>query len=614
MINSILDDRYEILEHVGSGGMADVYRAHDKLLDRFVAVKILHKQFASDKEFVDKFRREAQGAARLSHPNIVNIYDVGQCPDNIHYIVMEYVSGETLKDKITRENVIEWREAVAIAGDIANALEHAHQNNLAHCDIKPHNILLMANGHAKVTDFGIARAVTSTTMTYNKNIIGSVHYFSPEQARGSYIGTQSDIYSLGVVLYEMLTGNVPFSGETSISIALKHLQETPLGIRKLNPSVPAALERLVFKAMAKEPADRYNDITAMLEALRGLNGDLDGDDEDDNEFHTKVMSRLTEQDIKAAGKPSKTRYNIKKILLLATVVLTLGFLLGLFLSYGKFWSTNEITVPDVVGKQLSSATHMLESANLKVSIVEIFDENAPAGQVVLQQPEAGATVKEQRMITISVSKGGEVLKTPDLKGLTKREAELKLKNMGLTVGNVDEQYSKQPFSTVLSQSPSLGMQILKGYPVDLIISKGEEPQKIIVPDFKNVTLEIVKEQLTALNLQLGKVSETTDKKAAAGVVFSQNPPANSEVIAQTSVDLTIGKIKIADKTKDFKFTVPDGSSKQIVRIIITDDDGRRIVYENIHQRGDVIEKSISGNGSMRLQVYINSKLVQEKTL
>ncbi len=223
LINRTLDNRYTLLELVGGGGMAEVYRAHDQLLDRFVAVKILRAQFTANEEFVTRFRREAQAAAKLSHPNIVNVYDVGE-EEEIYYIVMEYVSGETLKDKIDREGVLPVEKAVRIADEIAQALEHAHQNHLVHCDIKPHNIMVTTTGRIKVTDFGIAQAVTSATMVHTGTIIGSVHYFSPEQAKGAPVSAQSDIYSLGVVLYEMLTGKVPFEGDSPISIAIKHIQ------------------------------------------------------------------------------------------------------------------------------------------------------------------------------------------------------------------------------------------------------------------------------------------------------------------------------------------------------------------------------------------------------
>ena len=250
MLNRILDNRYTVLEHIGGGGTADVYRAHDKLLDRFVAIKMLHPQFVNDSDFKTRFKYEAQAAAKLSHPNIVNIYDVGSDGDK-NYIVMEFVSGETLKEKIMREGILNIADALKITTDIAEALEHAHQNNLVHCDIKPHNILLTTTGRVKVTDFGIAKAITSTTMNHGNTVLGSVHYFSPEQARGISVSAKSDIYSLGVLLYEMLTGTVPFKGETPVSIALKHLQDEPIPVRKHNELIPPMAEAIVSKAMKK---------------------------------------------------------------------------------------------------------------------------------------------------------------------------------------------------------------------------------------------------------------------------------------------------------------------------------------------------------------------------
>ena len=249
MVQRILDQRYELEELIGGGGMADVYRAKDRLLNRPVAVKILHEAFKQDKEFIDKFQREAQAAARLSHPNIVNIYDVGVA-DGDHYIVMEYVPGRTLKDRIRQEGHLSVSESLRVAREIAEALAHAHANNLVHCDIKPHNILMMNDQTAKVADFGIARAVTESTMTYSGNVIGSVHYFSPEQAKGTMITPKSDVYSLGVVLYEMLTGENP------VSIAMKHLQDEPTPVRRIDPDIPPVVEALVSRMMAKDPAMR----------------------------------------------------------------------------------------------------------------------------------------------------------------------------------------------------------------------------------------------------------------------------------------------------------------------------------------------------------------------
>lgn len=621
MINSVLDRRYEILERVGGGGMADVYRAHDMLLDRYVAVKILHAQFANDEEFVTKFRREAQGAAKLSHPNIVNIYDVGQ-DENKYYIIMEYVSGETLKEMIRRKGNLSVKESLRIAREIGEALEHAHHNNLVHCDIKPHNILVMENGRIKVTDFGIARAATSSTMTYSDNIIGSVHYFSPEQARGSAINPQSDIYSLGVVLYEMLTGAVPFSGENPVSIALKHLQEEPIHVSKLNNSIPALVEAIVIKAMEKDIENRFKTIKDMIRDIH-VAEDANWTEQSrqgNDEFATKVLPAIRLG--KKANNQNNIRHSSVMVLLksrktLGTLIgiLVLGFLLGAFLSYGKFWSNNEVKVPDVVGKTTAVAQELLESENLRVHIVETFDADVQLGQVISQYPEAGAVVKEQRPITIYISKGGEAVEVPDIRGLSRRDAELKLKNNGLKLGKVDDIESDEPFDTVLNQTPRAAAQATKGYAIDIVISRGAKVKKIELPDFKGSSVSTIETQLKSLGLKLGKITEVADNKAAPGTILSQSPEAGKEVLAETAIDLTVAKADSAKrKTTKLELTVPDGADKQVVRIVVTDANGRRTAYENVHQPGDKIVKTLDGQGDLRLQIYINGNLVQEKTI
>lgn len=620
MIGSTLDRRYEILEKVGGGGMADVYRAHDMLLDRYVAVKILHAQFANDEAFVTKFRREAQGAAKLSHPNIVNIYDVGQEQDQ-YYIVMEYVSGETLKELIQRKGCLTVPEALRIAREIAEALEHAHQNNLVHCDIKPHNILVMENGRVKVTDFGIARAASSATMTYSGNIIGSVHYFSPEQARGGAVGPQSDIYSLGVVLYEMLTGSVPFNGENPVSIALKHLQEEPVPVTKINVSIPILVGSVVMKAMEKEVEERYQSILEMIRELRVAEAESGKGrlNQSGDEFATQVLPaiKLGKKD-KAARQLHSGMISLlksRKTIGILTGILFFGFLLGAFLSYGKFWSSNEVKVPDVTGKATAAAREALEAANLRIHIVESFDADVPLNQVISQYPEAGAVVKEQRPITLYISKGGEAVDVPDVRGLSRRDAELRLKNSGLKLGKIDDVDSDEPFDTVLNQTPRSAAKVTKGYAVDIVISRGAKAKKIELPDFKGSPISTIETQLKSLGLVLGKVTETADDKAAPGTVLRQSPEAGQEALAGTAVDLTVAKASAAKKkTTRFELAVPEGSDKQAVRIVVTDANGRRTAYENVHRPGDKITKTLSGEGDMRIQIYVNGSLVQEKTI
>ena len=515
MVERVLDGRYALEVLVGSGGMADVYRAKDQLLERTVAVKILHQQYENDKEFIERFQREAKAAARITHPNIVNVYDVG-IAEGRHYIVMEYVPGRTLKERIKEEGPVPAAEALHIARQIAGALAQAHINNLVHCDIKPHNILVMPDGNVKVADFGIARAVTESTMTYNDNIMGSVHYFSPEQARGTIITPKSDVYSLGVVLYEMLTGRIPFDGNTAVSIARKHLEEEPQPLRSLVPNIPPVVEALVTRMMAKDPALRpdsrllVQDITRVEQMMRGDTSAMPVFDPD----ATRVLSPVEAQEIgaiaeaeeEAATAEEKSFFRTKKFKFGLVFILLLGFFTGFFLSFGKFWSSVEITVPDVTGKQLTLARQILEDQHLRVTVAETYDASVPVGVVVSQTPEAGSTVKEERTITIYVSKGGEEMEMPNLRGLKQSEAIDRLQQMGLRLGSAYETFSDEDAGTVISQDPRSGTRISKGQSVDITVSKGQKIKKVSVPNVKGVPSDRAHTMIEGSGLKVGSVS------------------------------------------------------------------------------------------------------------
>lgn len=568
MAQRILHQRYELLELIGGGGMADVYRARDKLLDRPVAVKILHEQFKSDREFIDKFHREAQAAARLSHANIVNIFDVG-VEGNDHYIVMEYVPGSTLKDLIKQQGHLPVAQALRVAEDIARALAHAHDNNLVHCDIKPHNILMMPDGSAKVADFGIARAVTESTMTYTGNIVGSVHYFSPEQAKGTMITPKSDVYALGVVLYEMLTGVLPFTGETPVSIAVQHLQDTPRPVRELEPSIPPAVEAIVSRTMSKAPEARPSS-DELVEELRqaehmvSTGSAMTAPDP----YATQVMPRVSQADMERVRQEEEYEeepeedssiFKSKKFIAGLVMVLMVGFFAGAFMSFGKFWSTSEIIVPDVTGKPMALARQILEDQKLRVNVAEVYDATVPAGTVVSQTPEAGTKVKEERMVTINVSRGGEELDMPDLLGLDRADAEIKLKKMGLKLGSVYEKFSDEEDGTVIGQEPRSGTRISKGQTIDITISKGKKVKKVTVPNVKGGTLSAAEGTLKGKGLSV--VVEKRESSQAPGTVISQSPAADSEVESGSTVTLVIAEeASVKKETSEVK-----GSEKKQVK-------------------------------------------------
>ena len=540
----VLGQRYEIIEHVGSGGMADVYKAHDRILDRIVAVKILHAQLASDEEFLRRFQQEAQGAARLSHPNIVSIYDVGE-DKNRHYIIMEYIAGETLKTLIQREGPLSVDLSLRIAREIACALAHAHANHLVHCDIKPHNILVTSDGRVKVADFGIARAITSTTMTYDGNVVGSVHYFSPEQAKGTKITPKSDVYSLGIVLYEMLTGRLPFHGETTVSVALKHLQEEPLALRQIDGHIPPIVEAIVLKALTKDPEERPDSFELIedivqAERMLGFGGTIAipvPEQEMTRRLDSVEADDYETENGEEAGEPLPI-YKTKKFILGIIFVLFAGFAVGAFLSFGKFWSATEVEVPDVVGRQMALATQLLEARKLRVNVAEIYDEKTPPGQVVSQSPEAGSSVKEERVVTIYVSRGGEELTMPDLKGLSRRAAEDKLGKMGLKVGSVYEKEAESDTGTILEQEPAPGAKIAKGSSVDLTISKGKQIKTVRVPDYTGGTVEAARTGLASIRLKVGSVTRQASKQAP-GTIISQTPVGGTSMEEGAEVDFVV---------------------------------------------------------------------------
>lgn len=403
MDDFVIGNRYSVIEKLGSGGMSIVYKAKDKVLNRHVAIKVLRSEFANDEEFLSRFRTEALAAASLSHPNIVSIYDVGE-QEGMHYIVMEYVNGKTLKEFIKETGRVSTKDAVTIAIQVLRALDHAHKKGIVHRDIKPQNILIDENGIVKVTDFGIARAVSTGTIINTNLTIGSVHYFSPEQARGGYVDNRSDLYSLGVVLYEMVTGVLPFDGDTPISIALKHLQEQPIRPTIYNPDIPRSVEAIILKAMQKDVLLRYQSATEMMQDLKNSLIEPDGDFvkiESHENVATKQfqLEQLKSKDIVLEG-DKKQKANKKDWIyvvsgiLTALVIVAIGWLI-FYNAIGKSLTPqdNEITMPDLVGYSVDDAKSKLDELGLKFTIEEQNDQ-AEKGTVINQEPAAGIKVKK----------------------------------------------------------------------------------------------------------------------------------------------------------------------------------------------------------------------------
>lgn len=626
MIGRILDNRYRLTEKIGSGGMADVYRAEDILLDRVVAVKVLHENYSSDSEFVNRFRREAQAAAKLSHPNIVNIYDVG-CDENTYYIVMEYVAGETLKDYIARQGKLPNDVALRIAIEICEALEQAHANGIVHCDIKPHNILVTKSGRIKVADFGIARAMNTVTVINKESVLGSVHYFSPEQAAGEAVTAQTDIYSLGVVLYEMLTGHVPFEGETAVSIALKHMQEDIPKPSKYNTSITPLLEDCVMKALQKEPSKRFPNVTEMIAELRLAQGFVSHKKAKTgrHDFATGMVPVISHSSKKKEIKKKKNFLEVlldwpMKRIVLGIVVL---FLLAsgiAFWIFGNFWSNNSVSIPNVVGTQVEMAKKVLKENDLEVSINEISSEDVPVGQVIAQSPEAGAQVKAHRTVHLTISKGGSIILVPDLTGLTIEEATAKLKSIDLRLGKIEEREDKnKPLDTIIAQSPLTPTKVEKGTSISVVLNKKDMISRVRTPDFTGLTYEEAEKLLKENDLNPGRWETKDGKKPSLkDIVVDQMPAPGQSLVRGTDIDLVFEKHKKSSpkgiKKANVSIRIPDDGRNHHVKIMLTDEDGKRVLLDKEAAPGKTINHDVSGEGSVRIYVYMDGALVQDQSL
>ena len=537
MIGRILGNRYRLIELIGEGGMALVYKAECSLLCRTVAIKILRPQFASDAEFVERFRREARSAASLSHPNVVNIYDVGQ-DDGLDYIVMEYIPGSTLKDIIKQEAPLPVDRALNITRQIAEALNHAHQRNIIHRDIKPHNILVTPDGRIKVADFGIARAISAGSFTQAGEVIGSVQYLSPEQAKGEEVGPQSDIYSLGCVLYETLTGVIPFRGDTPISIAFKHMQENMNPIRQLRPEVPIEVDNIVKKAMAKDLTSRYVSAASLLKdidhVIRNKSYQEINIKHDEIDCPTRIWTKNNNKE--------KKFWHISKYKWLFWVLGALGIsaillVLGTFITLNYIIKPNpEVVVPDVVGKELSSARSILHDLNLRIKVINtLYNPDFPVGFVISQKPNPGQKKKSDTDVEVVVSKGPELVKIPNLIGKTQIEAELILEEVGLKLGEIlTGSNPALAEGTVIKQLPETDAQIQRGTSVTITINviSGNLVQ---VPNFIGRSLTEVRADLGALGLSFNKAISAPDDIYPNGTITNQDPAPSFRVPQGTAM-------------------------------------------------------------------------------
>lgn len=676
LIGRMLANRYEILEKIGVGGMATVYKAKCHVLNRFVAVKVLKEEFITDIEFIRRFKSEAQTAASLTHPNIVSIYDVGNEGD-VYYIVMELIQGKTLKEIIVEDGKLSWKWSVNIAIQIASALETAHKNNLIHRDIKPHNIIITEDGMAKVTDFGIAKAVSNSTITAFGTTIGSVHYFSPEHAKGGVTDAKSDIYSLGIVMYEMLTGRVPFDADTPVSVALMQVQEDPIEPRKLNPQIPISVNNIILKAMQKDPADRYQSATEMLidlsTALKRPDDDFVKINKKFDTLQTQKLSTLydidnkaikddeddeedDEEDVRPRKKKKRGFFGFMKdhiflsFILIAVILFSVA--LGGTILIMNLTKSKDVQIPNLVKNasgvrlteqqavEIYNSTEFKKKNDLKIEYVEdetINGETVEPGQVVKQNPNyvENRKIKVKDQITIYVRKEREAktLKMIDLTGKTTEEAEKLLADLGY-VGKItyeDENSDSLKTGLIIRQTIQSGIEFKDNADLTLTISKGSD--KVDVPNALGKTEEEAKKLIGDAGFTV-KVEYTENNDKSDGIVLKQSNTDKAKT--DEVITITVNKVQASQKVKvtvdllsylssevdesnaqtntvDNSTQGSTSSKKYEVSLIVEGNDYPFGNNEKYDKNAKpVIE--ISGKGTKNVRLVINGKTYDEKNI
>lgn len=637
----VIGERYEIIEQVGAGGMSYVYKAKDHKLNRYVAVKVLKSEFSENKGFVSKFRVEAQAAAGLAHPNIVNVYDVGE-DNGLHYIVMELVEGITLKEYIEKKARLSVKEAISIAIQVSMGIEAAHNNHIIHRDIKPQNIIISREGKVKVTDFGIARAATSNTIT--SNVMGSVHYTSPEQARGGYSDEKSDIYSLGITMFEMLTGRVPFNGETTVSVAIKHIQDEMPSPRDFVPEIPASVEQIIFKCTQKSPDRRYDNVSQVIadlkESLINPEASFVQMNRVDEDAVTKMIQEDEIKEIRRNTRPAMSRENLEesgeyvrrsehympeededdededdmdpkmdKIVtilgIVAAAIIGLVILFGVGKAFGVFGGSKEnsdstdssvatvttspteavddsemVEVPSILGLSVEEATKTLNEVGLGFTQNgTIASDVIEEGLIAQQSVEAGEKVAKNTRILGVVSSGAAAFNLTDVTGRSAEEAKKILEGLELTVVQTEEYSNEVEEGKVISMDPAANTPVGKGDTVTIAVSKGTENAK--VPGLAGLSEDAAKLALEAVGLALGSVEETYSANVSEGLVISQSYSEGTELKPGTYVNIVVSKGPEPEEIKTYKGVIniqkPDGFVEGEVKFVLAQQVGSETI-------------------------------------
>ncbi|GGM21019.1 serine/threonine-protein kinase PrkC [Paraliobacillus quinghaiensis] len=611
----LLSDRYKVRRIIGGGGMANVYLGHDTILDREVAIKVLRLEYANDDEFITRFHREAQSATSLSHPNIVNIYDVGD-EENIYYMVMEYVEGMTLKKYIQLYGPIPAEESIEIMRQLTSAIEHAHANNIVHRDIKPQNILIDPYGKVKVTDFGIALALTATSLTQTNSMLGSVHYLSPEQARGGMANEKSDIYSLGIVFFELLTGRIPFSGQSAVSIALKHLQSNTPSVRRWNPDIPQSIENIVLKSTTKDPFYRYNSVEALEEDLltalqpNRINEaayvppEEEGEETkaipiindqnfeknksvEDTLVHTKNTSiqngnahDINQSDSNKSDKKKKKRFKPLIWISVLFIVLLGSGLFALFV-LPSWLQPDDVTIPELEGETYTEALKELTDLGLDVMYEEEFSDEIPENHVIRINPNAGTNIKEGSQVTVYSSQGKATQEFSNYVGQRFDQVRRILQQKGYQEIQYDEKHSDEPEGYIIAQNNPEPNEVVVPSETTVIFVVSIGKKSVTLNDLTGMSEQAAIDYLSDQDLS-GTVIDENSAEVEKGNVIRQSPSAGTEVKEDSVVEIVVsrGKKEKPPITHSVSFTVPytggsngqseNNNAPQEVRIYIED--------------------------------------------
>lgn len=656
----VVSNRYEIIDRIGSGGMSLVYRAKDTKLDRHVSFKVLRQEHITDAEFTERFKIEARAVARLSHPNIVNVYDVGNDGD-INYIVMEYIEGLTLKELITKKAPFNNDEILGVAIQITDALMHAHANGIVHRDIKPQNILVTNKGTIKVTDFGIARTINSNTISVGNTTLGSVHYFSPEQARGGFIDAKSDLYSLGILMYEMATAELPFDGESSVAVALKQINEPLPDIMEINPDISKEVEAIIIKLTDKKPFNRYandQDLSDALKSAMVRTGGSYGESKSGLQSKPIVLLDDEYEDIKS--EPRKIKYKEddyefddeddyydddmpdksteRKVILAAVATALIIIAIASFFLWPRVKEVEYVEMPNLLGMQFEQADQIMSEAGIVLTLGdEVYDEEYEAGEIIKQNyPEGskipkGVTLTEDEQLKVNVSLGRKLFEVPDVTNKEYKAAETEIYNQSFEFNEQWIYSDDTPKDFVVRQEPQAGEMVAMGTEITIYISRGKEIKRVTVPNVVGSSESDAKIELRAKSIQIGNITSSNSDKYEKGVVMTQIPKAGSDIQEDRPVDIVVSLGPSQEKPaegvdgnniepsstpsqpKTVTITVPamefpDGTESVNVKIMRMTDNGSRVeVYNKDINPADLpIDVPVTGTGVQVYSVSVNT--------